>query len=62
MYTLIYVKQITRTYCIAQGNSTQQFVIIYKGKECEEEYVCVCVCVCVCVVESLCCTPETNTT
>ena len=28
-------------------NSTQYFVVTYKGKESEKEYVCVCVCVCV---------------
>ena len=37
-----------RTYCIySTVNSTQYFVITYKGKESEKEYVCVCVCVCV---------------
>ena len=30
-------------------NSTQYFVVTYKGKESEKEYVCVCVCVCVCI-------------
>ena len=36
------------------GNSTQHFVITYKGKEPEKEYIC--------ITESLCYTPETNTT
>ena len=36
------------------GNYPQRFVITYKGKESEEG--------CVYVTESLCCTPETNTT
>ena len=34
------------------GNYTQYFVITYKGKESEKDYI----------AESLCCTPETNTT
>ena len=41
------------------GNYFQYLVITYNGKE-SEKYVCVCVCVC--VTESLCCTPEPNTT
>ena len=48
-------------------SSTQYFVITYKGEnKSEKEDMCVCVCVCVCthidVTESLCYTPETNTT
>ena len=48
-------------------SSTQYFVTTYKGeKKSEKEDICVCVCVCVCkhidVTESLCYTPETNTT
>ena len=38
-------------------NSTQDFVINYKGKESEKN-----VCMCVCITESLCCIPEANTT
>ena len=34
------------------GNNTQYFVITYKGKESEKEYI----------TKSLCCTPETNMT
>ena len=34
------------------GNSTQYFVITYKGNESEKEYM----------TESLCCIPESNTT
>ena len=42
------------------GNYTQYFVITYKGREHEEEYICTYVCVCVCVTESLCYTPEVH--
>ena len=38
------------------GNSTQYFVITYKGKESEKKTD-----IYVCITESLCCTPETNT-
>ena len=36
------------------GTYTQYFVRTYKGKESEKIYIC--------ITESLCCTPETNTT
>ena len=38
------------------GNYIQYLVITYNGKENEKEYTCAC------ITESLCCTPETNTT
>ena len=40
------------------GNYTQHLVITYNGKESEKEYMYVHMY----VTESLCCTPETNTT
>ena len=44
------------TYCVARG--TKYFVITYKGKESVREYIYIYVY----NSESLCCTPETNTT
>ena len=38
---------------------TQYFVITYKGKESEREYIYI---IYMFISESLCCTPETNTT
>ena len=56
MYTPLYTKQTTRTYCNSTGNYTQYFVMLYKGKESGKEHK---------VIdkkdESLCCVPETNT-
>ena len=38
-YTLLYIKQITnKDLLYSTGNSTQYFVIAYKGKESEKEY------------------------
>ena len=55
---------------LKNSHRTQYFVISYKRRESEKEYICVCVCICmyICiyvyiyVTESLCCTPKTNTT
>ena len=56
MYTPLYTKQTTSTYCNSTGNYTQYFLMLYKGKESEKEHK---------VIdkkdESLCCVPETNT-
>ena len=53
IYTLLYIKQITNMDILySTGNSTQYFVITYKGNESEKEYM----------TESLCCIPESNTT
>ena len=41
------------------GNYTQYYVIIYKGKESEKEYIYTHIYIC--ITESLCCTPETYT-
>ena len=40
---------------VQHRESTQYFVITYKGKESEKNMY-------ICITESLCCTPETNTT
>ena len=49
----LYIKQITNMDILySTGNSTQYFVITYKGNESEKEYM----------TESLCCIPESNTT
>ena len=37
MYTPLYTKQTTRTYCNCTWNYTQYFVIFYKGKESKKE-------------------------
>ena len=40
MYTLLYIKQITNEDLLySTGNYTQYFVITYKGKESEKEYI-----------------------
>ena len=45
IYTLLYIKQITNMDLLySTGNSTQYFVITYKGNESEKE----------CMTESLC--------
>ena len=53
-YTLLYIKLINNKdlLCIT-GNCIQYLIIIYKGKERIDTYVC--------ITESLGCTPETNT-
>ena len=57
IYTLLYIKQITnKDLLYSTENYTQYFVITYKGKESEK------IDVYVYITESLCCTPETNTT
>ena len=39
-YTLVYIKQIINlNQPYSTGNSTQYFVITYKGKESEKEYI-----------------------
>ena len=44
------------------GSYTQYLVMTYNGRESEKENMYVCVCVYIYITESLCCTPETNTT
>ena len=57
IYTLLYIKQITsKDLLYSTGNYTQYFVITHKGKKSEK------VDIYVCITESLCCTPETDTT
>ena len=45
----------------SSGNYTQYYVITYKGKESEKEYICVCVSIYLSIylTESVCCVPET---
>ena len=44
--TLLYIKQIiNKDLLYSTGNSTQYFVITYKGKESEKEYIYMCVCI-----------------
>ena len=70
-HTLLYVTQITnKDLLYSTGNSTQHFVITYKGKESEKiymkeyththTYVYIYIYVYVYVTEPLCCMPETN--
>ena len=59
IYTLLYIKQINNKGLLySTGNSIQYSVITYMGKESEKEWTYVYVN----ITESLCCTPETNTT
>ena len=40
IYTLLYIKQITnKDLLYSTGNSTQYFIITYKGKESEKECI-----------------------
>ena len=56
-YTLLYIKQINnKDLLYSTGNHIQYLIINCKGKEYEKEYICIF------IIESLCCTPETNTT
>ena len=55
IYTLLYIKQIRRTRCIARGtlfNTRMNYV----GSESKGAAVCIC------ITDSLCCTAETNPT
>ena len=55
--TLLYIKQISnKNLWYSTGNSTQYSVMAYMGKESKK------VDICICITDSLCCTPETNTT
>ena len=55
-HTLLYVRQIkNKDLLYSTGNSTQYSVITYMRKESKKRMN-------ICVTESLCCTPETNTT
>ena len=55
IYTLLYVKQTTsKNLLYSTENSTQYSVMTYMGKESKR--------VDRCMTDSLCCTPETNTT
>ena len=54
MYTLLCIKQITNENLYSTGNSP---VMTYMGKESKKS-----VDICICITDSLCCTPETNTT
>ena len=44
--------------CFSAGNSTQYSVMAYMGKNLKKKRVDICIC----ITDSLCCTPETNTT
>ena len=55
--TLLYIKQVNnKDLLYSTGNYIQYLVITYNGKEYEKVYISIC------ITESLCCTPETNTT
>ena len=56
--TLPYIKQINNKDLLqSTGNYIQYLVINYNGKESEKKNI-----MHICITESLCCTPETNTT
>ena len=54
-------KEATGPYCITQGAVFNALKYAIMGKNTRKKTR-VCVCVCVCMSESLCCTPEINTT
>jgi len=56
MYTLLYLKWITRTYCIAHGTLLN---VMWQP---EWEGVWGRMDTCICMTEALCCSPETITT
>ena len=57
IFTLLYIKQITKKDLLYRtGNYIQYSVITFKEKEAEKIYIYIY------KTESLCCTPETNTT
>ena len=57
-YTLLYVKQMNnKDLLYSTGHYIQYLVITYSGKEYEKHIY-----IYICITESLCCTPETNTT
>ena len=59
MYTLLYIEWINNKVLLySAGNYIQYPVINDNGKEYEKE----CIYIYICITESLCCTPETNTT
>ena len=59
MQTMIYRMDNNKVLLYSTGNYIQYPVINHSGKECEKEYIKT---INVCVFESLCYTPETNTT
>ena len=55
-YSQLYIRQVTnKNLLYSTGNSTQYSVKAYMGKESKRQ-------VGICLINSLCCTPETNTT
>ena len=54
---ILRIRQITNKDLYVTGNSTQYSVINFKRKESKKRMN-----ICICITESLCCTPETNTT
>ena len=50
------IYKVNKVLLYSTGNYTQYPVTNHNGKEYEKEYLCIC------ITESLCCTPETNTT
>ena len=64
IYRLLHIKYPKRIYHIAPyhiGTSTQYFVITYKGNE-SHTHTHIYTYIYIYITESLCCTPETNTT
>ena len=59
IYTPLYIKLITnKNLLYSTENSTQYSVMVYMGKESKKKRVDIGIC----ITDSLCCTPETNTT
>ena len=56
IYTPLYIKETTSKNLLhSAGNSTQYSVMTYIGIESKKEWIYIC------IVDSLCCTAETNT-
>ena len=52
---------INKDLLYSTGNSTQYSIITYKGENLKENGY-IYIYIYICIYESLCCTPETNTT
>ena len=60
IYTLLYIRQINKDLLYSTGNSIQYLIVTNNGKESEKEYIYIYILMC--IIDSLCCTPKTNTT
>ena len=65
-HATIYKMETNKDLLYSTGNSTQYYVMAYMGEGSKKEWICVCVYIYIYIyiyiTDSLCCTPETNTT